>query len=320
MKKNYMDIAKNIIQVEIEELQKIKENLSYELIEIANEIYNCSGKVIITGIGKSGLIGKKIAATLSSTGTTSVFMNSTEALHGDLGMVTADDIVIGISNSGEGSELNSIIPAIKNIGARIFSITGNSNSTLARISDKFILCHIEREGCPLNLAPMASTTAELVIGDALAGILMHMRNFKPHNFAKYHPGGSLGRKLLTSVKNLTIPLEQLAICEVNTNIKEIILLLNNKRQGVVCVMNNTELIGIITEGDIRRALNDTDTFFYLRASDVMTKKYKKISHNVLASEALEKMEEGEFQISVMPVFDNEKFIGIVRIHDLIKIK
>lgn len=125
---------------------------------------------------------------------------------------------------------------------------------------------------------------------------------------------------MTSVKNLTIPLEQLAICEVNTNIKEIILLLNNKRQGVVCVMNNTELIGIITEGDIRRALNDTDTFFYLRASDVMTKKYKKISHNVLASEALEKMEEGEFQISVMPVFDNEKFIGIVRIHDLIKIK
>lgn len=319
MIQNYIDIGKNIIETEICALENIKKSIDKNFIEIANEIYLNTGKLVITGIGKSGIIGKKIAATLSSTGTNTIFVNSTEALHGDLGMICSKDIVLGISNSGEGNELLSIVPAIKNIGAKFFSITGNINSSLAKISDKHILCPIQKEGCPLNLAPMASTTAELALGDALAGILMTIRNFQANDFAKYHPGGSLGRKLLSKIKDLMISGEKLAICAPETNIENVIIELNSKRLGIICVLDNKKLVGIITEGDIRRALIDKNTFFSKLAKDIMTINYKKIDQNLLATEALAIMEKEEYQISVAPVFNNDKFVGIIRIHDLLKI-
>lgn len=319
MKQNYIKIAKDIIETEIYTLNTIKDSINENFINIANDIYLNTGKLVITGIGKSGIIGKKIAATLASTGTNTIFINSTEALHGDLGMICPNDIVLGISNSGEGNELLSIVPAIKNIGARFFSITGNSNSSLAKISDKHILCYVEKEGCPLNLAPMASTTAELALGDALAGILVVMRDFKPNDFAKYHPGGSLGRKLLSRIKDLMTSGEKLALCSPETDMENLIIELNQKRLGILCVLDNGELVGIITEGDIRRALIEKESFFSKKAKDIMTVNYKKIHQDMCATEALAVMEKEKYQISVAPVFDENKFVGIVRIHDLLKI-
>lgn len=319
MKHNYINIAKGIIQTEIDTLITLKETIDENFIEIANKIYQNKGRLVITGIGKSGIIGKKIAATLASTGTNTIFLNSTEALHGDLGMICPNDIVLGISNSGEGNELLSIVPAIKNIGAYFFSITGSINSSLAKISDKHILCHIEKEGCPLNLAPMASTTAELALGDALAGVLMIMRNFKPNDFAKYHPGGSLGRKLLSKIKDLMISGEKLATCYPEDKMEKIIVELNSKRLGILCIMDKGQLVGIITEGDIRRALIKKEIFFDKKAKDIMTVNYKKLQQDMCATEALAMMEKEEYQISVAPVFNKEEFVGVVRIHDLLKI-
>ena len=297
-------VAQGIIDTEIQGLEKLKKSMGRELIEAAKTIYESRGKLIITGIGKTGAIGRKIAATLSSTGTTTIFMNSTAGLHGDLGMVNPEDIVIGISN----------------IGAKVFAMTGNPNSRLAQEAEIVLFCGVESEGCPLNLAPMASTTSALALGDALAGVLMRMRNFQPQNFAMYHPGGSLGRRLLSRVKNLMKTGEDLALCSPNTKMKDVILKMNEKRLGILCVMENEKLVGIITEGDIRRALSREEEFFTFRAEEIMTKKYKKVEQDMLANEALSYMEEGKYQISVMPVFHEETFVGVVRIHDLLKLK
>lgn len=315
-----LELAKNIYETEIEELKKNKDRLSENFVKAVKKIKDCSGKIVITGIGKTGLVGKKISATLASTGTTSIFMNSTEALHGDLGMINPEDIVVAISNSGESDEILSIIPAIKNIGAYIIAITGNLHSRLAMGSDLVLNAHVDEEGCPLNLAPMSSTTNALVMGDALAGCLMKLRNFSPQNFAMYHPGGSLGRKLLTKVKNLMKVGDSLAICNEETDIENIVILMNEKKLGVVCVVNNENLIGIITEGDIRRALKHKEDFFKLKAHDIMTVNYSKIDKEAMATEALSMMEDRPSQINVLPVFDGEKFIGIARIHDLLKVR
>ena len=318
--KEMIEIAQGIIDTEIQGLEKLKQSFGKEFIRAVESIYGMKGKIVITGIGKTGAVGKKMAATLASTGTTTIFMNSTEGLHGDLGMVNPEDIVIAISNSGESDEILNILPAIKNIGAKIFAMTGNIQSRLAKAADLVLFCGVETEGCPLNLAPMASTTAAIALGDALAGVLMRVRNFQPQNFAMYHPGGSLGRKLLSSVKNLMKTGEQLAICSPDTRMKDIILAMNEKRLGILCVMVVEELKGIITEGDIRRALSREEEFFNLRAEDIMTRKYKSITQEMMANEALSHMEEGEYQISVLPVFHEGHFVGVLRIHDLLKLK
>lgn len=318
-----IEIAKNIISTEIKGLEKLTNSLGNEFVEAAHMIYEGKGKVVITGIGKTGAIGRKMAATLASTGTTTIFMNSTEGLHGDLGMINSEDIVIGISNSGESDEILHIMPAIKNIGARIIAMTGNVNSRLAKEAELVLFCGVDSEGCPLNLAPMASTTSAIALGDALAGVLMRMRNFQPQNFAMYHPGGSLGRRLLSRVKNLMKTGEELGVCSPDTVMKDIVLLMNEKRLGILCVMEEDKLVGVITEGDIRRAISHEEDFFKFSAKDIMTRKYKSVESEMLASEVLSHMEEGDYQISVMPVFDSldkNKFVGIVRIHDLLKLK
>lgn len=318
--KDIIDIAQSIYIAQIEALEKRKNNLSENFVNAVKKILDCKGKVVLTGIGKTGIIARKISATLASTGTTSTYMNSTEGLHGDLGLVNSEDIVIAISNSGENTEIMSIIPAIKNIGAYIIAMTGNIKSSLAQVSNIVLDTHVDREGCPLNLAPMASTTSALVLGDALAGCLMKLRNFKPQNFAMYHPGGSLGRKLLTKVKNLMKSGLSLALCTKDSAIDEIVILMNDKKLGIVCVMEDEKLVGIITEGDIRRALKHRENFFNLKAKDIMTKNYTKIDMEDMATDALSLMEDRPSQINVLPVFDGEKFTGIIRIHDLLKVK
>lgn len=310
-------IARDLFDKEICELEKVKDKISDSLETVVNLILNSKGKVVITGIGKSGIIGKKIAATLASTGTLAVFMNSAEGLHGDLGMVNKDDIVIAISNSGNSDEVVSIIPSIKKIGAVLIAMTANPNSRLGKEAFSVLDIGVEKEGCPLNLAPMSSTTSTLVMGDALATVLITARNFKPENFAVYHPGGSLGRRLLMKVKDVMH--KDLPMVELKSDMDTVIMTMTKKRLGVVCVAYNEELLGIITEGDIRRALKLKDKFFSMNAEDIMTKNYTHATEDIMALDALELMENRENQISVLPVLKDKKVVGVVRIHDLLNV-
>ncbi|MGL5123028.1 MAG: KpsF/GutQ family sugar-phosphate isomerase [Fusobacteriaceae bacterium] len=314
-----INYAKTIFDTEIESLEKVKNRISESLVKISNLIINSEGKVVITGIGKSGIIGKKIAATMSSTGTLTVFMNSSEGLHGDLGMIGKKDIVIAISNSGNSDEVISILPSIKKIGATLIAMTGNINSKLGKEADYILDIGVNSEACPLNLAPMSSTTCTLVMGDALAGILIKMRDFKPENFAVYHPGGSLGRRLLMKVENVMHKGEALPICNEESSMNEVVLIMSKKRLGTVCVMVDDVMKGIITEGDLRRALGREKEFFSLKAKDIMTKNFSVVESHKMAIDALEMMENRESQISVLPVFHGRELVGIVRIHDLISV-
>ncbi len=315
-----MDIkgyAQNIFDIEIEELRKVRDRIGDEVGEVAKLIMNCKGKIVITGIGKSGIIGKKIAATLASTGTLSVFMNSAEGLHGDLGMVHKEDVVIAISNSGNSDEIVSILPSIKRIGAKIVGMTGNKTSKLGEQSDLILDIGVEREACPMNIAPTCSTTATIVMGDALASVLIKLRDFKPENFAIYHPGGSLGRRLLMKVKDVMHSGDDLAVVKRDTIIDEVLLVMAKKKLGAVCVMEDDAMIGIITEGDIRRALGNKEMFFSYKAEDIMIKDFIYIDEEKMAVDALELMEARKSQISVLPVLKEKMLVGIVRIHDLL---
>ncbi len=317
-----MDIinyAKEIFDSEIEELKIVREKIDSEMIDVVNIILESKGKVVVTGIGKSGLIGKKIAATLASTGTYAVFMNSAEGVHGDLGMISKEDVVLAISNSGNSDEIVAILPSIKKIGAKIVAMTGNRNSKLGRAADKILNIGVKREGCPLNLAPMSSTTSTLVMGDALAAILIKMRDFKPENFALYHPGGSLGKRLLMRVSDVMHKDDKIPFCDKESSIDNVILVMTEKRLGAVCVMNGDLMVGIITEGDIRRALKRKEEFFNLKAKDIMTRNFTRVSEDSMAIDALELMENRESQISVLPVFKDVKLVGIVRVHDLLNV-
>ncbi|MEG2848375.1 MAG: KpsF/GutQ family sugar-phosphate isomerase, partial [Bacilli bacterium] len=280
-------IAQDLFDKEICELEKVKNKISDSLEVVVNLILESKGKVVITGIGKSGIIGKKIAATLASTGTHAVFMNAAEGLHGDLGIISKNDIVIAISNSGNSDEVLSIIPSIKKIGAILVAMTGNPNSSLGKLSNAILNIGVEQEGCPLNLAPMSSTTSTLVMGDALATVLIKARNFKPENFAVYHPGGSLGRRLLMKVKDVMH--KDLPIVETYSDMDNVIMTMTKKRLGVVCIVKDDVLLGIITEGDIRRALKMKDKFFTLKAEDIMTTNYTYATEDIMALDALELM-------------------------------
>lgn len=310
--------AKLVFDIEIAELKKIRDRLDSGIEKAANMILDSTGKVVITGIGKSGIVGKKIAATLASTGTLSIFMNSAEGLHGDLGMISSKDVVIAISNSGNSDEVVGIIPAIKKIGAKLIAMTGNPNSKLGSQADVVLDIGVETEACPLNLAPTSSTTATIVMGDALAAILIKLKNFQPENFALYHPGGSLGRRLLLKVRDVMHKGEAIPVGTKDEGIESILLKLSEKRMGAVCIAaEDGTLEGIITEGDIRRALKDKERFFSFKAADIMTVNPIFVTENEMAVDAVEKMENRESQISVLPVLDGKVLKGIVRIHDLI---
>ncbi len=312
-------MAKDLFDSEIKELQRVRDKIDENIEKVVELILNSKGKVVITGIGKSGLIGKKIASTLASTGTHAIFMNSAEGLHGDLGMICPEDVVIGISNSGNSEEVLSLLPSIKRIGASLVAMTGNANSPLGRAAQYILNIGIDREGCPLNLAPMSSATSTLVMGDALAAILIQKRNFKPENFAVYHPGGTLGRRLLMKVKDVMHSGDKIPLVPDDSTVDELILTMTKKRLGAVCVMHEDKMVGIITEGDLRRALAHKEKFFAMKAEDIMTKNFTQVEEDIMAIEALDVMENRESQISVLPVMKDGHLTGIVRVHDLLNV-
>jgi arabinose-5-phosphate isomerase len=312
---DFVKRAKEIFQQEICELQKLTEKIGPELNNAVEMIYSAKGKLVIMGIGKTGIIGHKIASSLASMGTPTIFINAAEAMHGDLGMISKDDIVLLISNSGSSSEILNVIAPLKKIGCRLIAMTGNLNSALAKEAELCINVGVEKEACPLGLAPTTSTTATLVMGDALSICLMERRNFKAENYALYHPGGALGRQLLSRVKdemNTDVP----KVLE-STNFKDIIYEVSNKRLGMTVVYNSeNKAVGIITDGDIRRAIQQFDELKNLRAKDFMTKGFKRIGQDELLTEALEMMDLNK--ITTLAVIDNqEEVIGILSIHNII---
>lgn len=278
-------------------------------------IYNSKGRVIITGIGKSAIIANKIVATLNSTGTPAVFMHAADAIHGDLGLILKDDVVVCISKSGNTPEIKVLVPLIKNGPNKMIAITGNTESFLGQNVDFVLNTFVEKEACPNNLAPTTSTTAQLVMGDALAVCLLELRGFSSKDFAKYHPGGALGKKLYLRVSDISSVNQKPAVTR-DTKIKDVIIEISEKMMGVTAVVENDKIIGIITDGDLRRMLSKTDDFSSLTAKDIMGSNPKSIDNDAMAVDAMELMEANE--ISQLLVEDNGKYSGVIHLHDLIK--
>ena len=303
MNKNIIDLAKQVIDDEIDSLLKLKDNLWESIEAIADAIYLSNGKVILTGIGKSGHIARKISATLSSTGTSSYFMHSTEAFHGDLGLVDKEDIVIAISNSGETDEVLKTAAVLKKIGCKIVGVSGNDNSSLQKISDYHQLIQVDKEACPLNLAPTSSTTSTLVWGDVLAIVLMEKSDFKKEDFALSHPGGSLGKRLLLLVEDLMLKDDEVPTNSEYDSSKDVLKEISEKGIGATFILSEEKkMIGLITDGDVRRAIDETDKFFSLKAGDFMTKTYITVQKDIRASECLEIMASNK--IGCLPVMES----------------
>ena len=313
--------AQKVLAVEAQAIERLIPRIDEHFIKAIELLLDCKGRVIVTGMGKSGLVGKKIAATLASTGTPSFFLHPAEGIHGDLGMVTADDVVISLSNSGETTEVVSILPIIKRIGASIIAMCGNSQSTMALNADVFIDVSVDEEACPLGLAPTASTTATLAMGDAIAVVLLSKRKFTPEDFALFHPGGSLGRKLLLTVENVMHSGEDNPIVSAETNVKEALFVMTSKGLGATAVVDQSGcLLGILTDGDIRRGLETDHQFLEESVVNIMTKTPKTITADKLAAAALSIMEKNKPRpITVLPVVDKNNFvIGIVHLTDLLR--
>lgn len=314
-KENILAIAKKTILSESEAITKLTDSLDDNFSEATQAIYNSKGRLIVTGIGKSAIIAQKMVATFNSTGTPSMFLHASEAIHGDLGMVQNHDVIICISKSGNSPEIKVLVPLLKRFGNTLIAITGNMTSFLAKGSDFILNTTVESEACPINLAPTSSTTAQLVMGDALAVCLMEIRGFKPEDFAKYHPGGALGKKLLLRVQDM---LEHTLkpMVSPDTSIKKVIFEISEKRLGVTAVVDQDKVIGIITDGDIRRMLNDRDSFADLTAKDIMTKNPKLIQSTAMVVDALNILE--DFSITQLVVVDGEDYKGVLHLHDILK--
>jgi arabinose-5-phosphate isomerase len=310
-----LKIAKDTINIESNAIANLSNLLDEDFSNSVQLIYNSKGRVIITGIGKSAIIANKIVATLNSTGTPSVFMHAADAIHGDLGLILKEDVVICISKSGNTPEIKVLVPLIKNGPNKMIAITGNKDSFLGENADFVLNTYVEKEACPNNLAPTTSTTAQLVIGDALSVCLLELRGFSSNDFAKYHPGGALGKKLYLRVSDLSSQNQKPAV-SIDTNIKDIIIEISEKMLGVTAVVDNGKIIGIITDGDLRRMLSKADDFSNLSAKDIMGTNPKRIDNNAMAVDAMELMEINE--ISQLLVEENGHYAGVVHLHDLIK--
>jgi len=311
--------AKNIIKIEADAVGALVDRIDERFVEAIEIMYSCTGKVVVTGMGKSGTIGKKIAATLASTGTPALFLNSAEGSHGDLGMVSKGDVVLAISNSGETAEILNMLPTLKRLDIKIISMTGNLNSVLAKRSDVSIDVSVKEEACPMGLAPTASTTAALAMGDTLAITLLNKRGFSEEDFAVFHPGGNLGRKLLLTVEDLMHAGDTIPVVQMDTLMKDAIMEISSKRFGITAVTNDdSRLQGVITDGDLRRGLEKWGAdFFSLKAADSMTHSPKTIQKDILAAKAVSIME--KYSITVLMVADSENNIeGIIHLHDLLK--
>ena len=315
--------AADVLRIEADGITSIVGRLDENFVRAVEVLAHCSGKVVVTGMGKSGLICRKISATLASTGTPSFFLHSADALHGDVGMIMKDDVILAVSNSGETDEILKILPHFKFLELKLVVMTGNTDSTLAKAADVVLDVGVKEEACPLGLAPTASTTAALATGDALAIVLLEHKGFKEEDFALRHPGGILGRRLLLRVEDLMHRDRELPIIRSDTAIKEALFEITDKRLGVTGVIDQQEkLVGIITDGDVRRGLQTHGTeIFSKTAQQVMTAAPRTISKDALASEALARMEQNRPRpITSLFVLDvaSEKPIGIVHLHDIFK--
>ncbi|RZN83089.1 MAG: KpsF/GutQ family sugar-phosphate isomerase [Winogradskyella sp.] len=314
-KTSILEIAKSTITMERDAIANLINLLTDDFANATELIYNSKGRVIITGIGKSAIIANKIVATLNSTGTPSVFMHAADAIHGDLGLILEDDVVICISKSGNTPEIKVLVPLIKNAKNKMIAITGNKNSFLGQQADYVLNAYVEQEACPNNLAPTTSTTAQLVIGDALAVCLLKLRGFSSKDFAKYHPGGALGKRLYLRVNDLSSVNKKPEV-SLDASLKEVIIEISEKMLGVTAVTENSKIVGIITDGDLRRMLSKSDDIAQLTAKDIMGHHPKRIEEDAMAVDAKEVME--EFGISQLLVEKDGEYAGVVHLHDLIK--
>lgn len=313
-----IDIAKEVLKIEADSILKLTQTINSSFEELVNSIVNSSGRVIISGIGKSGLIGKKIAATLISTGTNSIFLHPVEALHGDLGMVNRNDVFIAISNSGETLELNQLLPLIRNIGCKLAGFTGNAGSTMAKLCDMVIDTGVEKEACPLNMAPTSSTTAQLAMGDALAVVLITKKKFKKSDFMKCHPGGALGQRLSCKVGEIMFDASAAPWVPTGSFMDRAIQEMDRFRLGAVLVLDTEKkLKGIITDGDIRHCIAERQTDFTTRSVDqVMSPKPHSLQADSFLYEALNLME--KYEITVLPIVDKQNRLdGLLHLHDIL---
>ena len=308
-----ISVAKKTIETESKAIKNLVDLIDDSFADAIEYIYNSNGRVIITGIGKSAIIANKIVATLNSTGTPSIFMHAADAIHGDLGTILDEDVVICISKSGNTPEIKVLVPLIKTRGNKLIAITSNKESFLGQQADYILNAYVEKEACPNNLAPTTSTTAQLVIGDALAVCLLDLKGFSSKDFAKFHPGGSLGKKLYLRVSDLT-KLNKKPEVNLDTDIKKVIVEISENMLGVTAVVDNNKVVGIITDGDLRRMLTKADSFHGLTAKDIMSENPKTISNDAMAVEAIEIMD--KYSITQIISVEDEKYSGIVHIHNL----
>jgi len=311
--------GKEVIRIEAEAVANLSESINDQFVKAINVISESKGRVVLTGMGKSGLIARKIVATLNSTGTAAIYLHPTDALHGDLGMVRKEDVVILISKSGNTEEVSNLLPMLKRIGVKMIAMCGSENSRLAQECDIFLNIGVKEEACPHDLAPTASTTATLAMGDALSVSLLQKSNFTIEEFAFLHPGGSLGKRLSLQISEIMIKDEKVPVVKEEASLKDVIIEITTKRLGTTCVVDNKGVLtGIVTDGDLRRLLEKTLEIKDVKAKDVMTKNPKVLKENYLASFALQQME--NYKITSLIITDDEdKPKGIVHLHDLINL-
>lgn len=308
-------IAISTIDNEITAVSGLRSSVNDDFVAAVEKLYNSSGRVVVTGIGKSANIAHKIVSTFNSTGTPAIFMHAADAVHGDLGIIRDDDIIICLSKSGETPEIKVLVPLLKNRNNILVAIVGNTNSYLAKQADFILDTTVEKEACPNNLAPTASTTAQLVMGDALAMALLSCRGFTSEDFARFHPGGSLGKRMYLKVADLYINNEKPVVSS-DADLKSVIMEISSKRLGAAAVVENEELLGIITDGDLRRMLEQEVDITKLRATDIMTSAPKCIEEDELVVNALEVMRQNK--ITQLPVIKDGKYMGIIHMHDIVK--
>lgn len=307
--------AKQTITEEAQAIAKLTDYLDDDFTQSVQYILQSKGRVVITGIGKSAIIANKIVATMNSTGTPAIFMHAADAIHGDLGIIQQDDVVICISKSGNTPEIKVLVPLLKRGNNKLIAITSNKNSVLAQQADSVLYAHVDKEACPNNLAPTTSTTAQLVLGDALAVCLLEMKHFGSSDFAKYHPGGALGKRLYLKVSDI-VSHNQKPEVSPDTDIKKVIVEISEKMLGVTAVLNNHQIVGIVTDGDIRRMLSKTDSIKGLTAKDIMSVNPKTIEVDCLAIDALHLMEKNK--ITQLLATKQGEYVGIIHLHNLIQ--
>ncbi|MDQ1096430.1 arabinose-5-phosphate isomerase [Chryseobacterium sp. SORGH_AS909] len=312
-KDGIISIAKNTLEIEISELQKLKNRLDDEFVKAVDIIRSAQGKLIVVGIGKSAHVANKIVATLNSTGTPSQFLHASEAIHGDLGVIQKSDVVLCISNSGNSPEIINLLPYLKNYSSALIGMTGNRKSKLAEFSEVIIDTHVDTEACPNQLAPTSSTTLQMALGDALAIVLMELKGFKAHDFAKFHPGGSLGKNLLARVNDF-LSSQKPQVSE-TASIRDVIISISASRHGITVVTREDEIVGVITDGDLRRMLMKGEDISTITAKEIMSLNPKTIEKDALAREALKILKDNN--IGQLVVTDNGKYFGIIDLHKLL---